>query len=79
MPSYIFLTSGTSVTIPDLTSFGVKLPANTDYTWVVYGFGPYANVEAASAGLRGAHQYRLPQRRSPTTRLTTTRCLTSTW
>jgi hypothetical protein len=57
VPSYIFLTSATSVTIPDLTSAGLKLPANTDYSWVVYGFGPYADVEAASAGLRGEHQW----------------------
>ena len=57
VPSYIFLTSGGSVTIPDLTSAGLKLPASTDYTWVAYGFGPYADVEAASAGLRGEHQW----------------------
>jgi hypothetical protein len=57
VPSYIFLTSGTSATIPDLTSAGLKLPANTDYTWVVYGLGPYADVEAASAGLCCEHQW----------------------
>jgi hypothetical protein len=57
VPSYIFLTSGTSVTIPDLTFAGLRLPASTDYTWVVYGLGPYADVEAASAGLCGEHQW----------------------
>ena len=53
--SYVFLTSGTSVTIPDLTSAGLGAPVpSTAYTWSVYGLGPYADVEAASAGVRGA-------------------------
>jgi hypothetical protein len=56
VPNYVFLTSGTSATIPDLTLFGLSLPASTDYTWVVYGVGPYADVEAASAGLCCGHQ-----------------------
>lgn len=57
VPSYIFVTSGTSATIPDLTSFGLKMPASTDYTWVLYGLGPYADVDAAAAGLCCEHQW----------------------
>ena len=56
-PSYVFLTAGTSVAIPDLRSVGLNVPASTDYSWVVYGVGPYADVEAASAGLSGEHRW----------------------
>jgi hypothetical protein len=57
VPSYVFLTAGTSVSIPDLSSVGLNLPTSTDYGWVVYGVGPYADVEAASAGLSGEHRW----------------------
>jgi hypothetical protein len=57
VPSYVSLTSGTSLTIPDLTSFGLRLPTSTDYTWAVYDFGPYADVDAASAGFSGEHRW----------------------
>ena len=57
VPSYIFLTAGNSAAIPDLHSFGLNLPTSTDYTWLVYGLGPYADVEAASAGLCCMHQW----------------------
>jgi hypothetical protein len=56
-PTYIFLTSGTSVTMPDLTSVGVGLPASAAYDWAVYGVGPYADVEAACVGLAGEHAW----------------------
>ncbi len=55
--TYVFLTSDTTVTLPDLTSAGLSLPASNRYGWMVYGVGPYADVEAASAGLSGAHQW----------------------
>jgi hypothetical protein len=57
-PSYAFLTSGTSVTIPDLTSAGLGLPSGSAaYQWQVYGVGPYADVETASSGLIGQNSF----------------------
>jgi hypothetical protein len=54
-PSHAFLTSGTSATLPDVTSDAPFLPASTAYTWGVYRVVPYAGVEAASAGIASEH------------------------
>jgi hypothetical protein len=54
-PVYLVLTSGTSATIPDLSSAGLSLPTSATYGWTVFGLGPYADVEAASVGLIGKH------------------------
>jgi hypothetical protein len=47
-PDFFVLTIGNSVTIPDLTSLGMGLPVATGYMWVVYGFAPFANMDAAA-------------------------------
>lgn len=47
-PTYFILTTGTNATIPDLTSLGLGLPAATNYSWAVYGFAPFASVDAAA-------------------------------
>ncbi|MEW6509696.1 MAG: carboxypeptidase-like regulatory domain-containing protein [Bacteroidota bacterium] len=48
-PKFYILTSGTSATIPNLQPFGLGLPPSTTYTWQIYGFAPYASVDAAAA------------------------------
>lgn len=55
--SYVFLTSETSVTIPDLTSVGLTFPASTAFNWMVFGVGPFDDVEAASANMLGEHHW----------------------
>lgn len=57
VPWYYVLTSGTSATIQDLTSDGLSLPASTTHSWQVFGVGPYADIEAASAGIAGEHYW----------------------
>jgi hypothetical protein len=47
-PSYYILTSATSDSIPNLSAAGLGLPASSAYSWNVYGFGPYADVDAAA-------------------------------
>ena len=47
-PAYYVLTSGTSATIPNLKPFGLGLPTAAAYKWQVYGFGPFASVDAAA-------------------------------
>ena len=47
-PSYYVLTSGTSATIPNMKPFGLGLPVSTSYSWFVFGFGPFATVDAAA-------------------------------
>ncbi|MFY0577073.1 hypothetical protein ACN28S_24615 [Cystobacter fuscus] len=39
-------TSGTQATPPDLSAFGIDLPANTEFTWQVLGFGPATSLDA---------------------------------
>ncbi|ATB39529.1 hypothetical protein CYFUS_004973 [Cystobacter fuscus] len=39
-------TSGTQTTLPDLSAFGMDLPANTEFTWKIQGFGPAASMDA---------------------------------
>jgi hypothetical protein len=38
-------TSGTQTTLPDLSAFGMDLPANTEFTWQVQGVGPVASLD----------------------------------
>ncbi len=40
------LTSGTQASLSDLSALGMDLPANTEFTWSVQGFGPMASVDA---------------------------------
>lgn len=51
-PDYLILTTATGDSIPNLASAGLGLPAATGYTWQVYGFAPFASVDAA-AGTTG--------------------------
>ncbi|MET0406528.1 MAG: carboxypeptidase-like regulatory domain-containing protein [Cystobacter sp.] len=39
------LTSGTETTLPDLSPFGIALPASTEFSWFVVGTGPVASVD----------------------------------
>ena len=39
-------TSGTQATLPDLSAFGMDLPANTEFTWQIQGVGPAASLDA---------------------------------
>lgn len=45
--------SGTSATIPDLSSFGVPLARGATYGWFVWGIGPFADLDAYTAPDRG--------------------------
>jgi hypothetical protein len=47
-PSYYIVTSATSDSIPNLSSAGLGLPTSSAYSWNVYGFGPFADVDAAA-------------------------------
>jgi len=47
-PSYYIVTTATSDSIPNLSAAGLGLPASTAYQWGVYGFGPFADVDAAA-------------------------------
>jgi hypothetical protein len=47
-PSYYIVTTATSDSIPNLSAAGLGLPASTAYQWAVYGFGPFADVDAAT-------------------------------
>jgi hypothetical protein len=51
-PAYYILTAGTSVTIPNMSPFGLGLPPAALYRWSVLAFGPFYGVDAA-AGLAG--------------------------
>lgn len=54
-PSYYILTAGTSTAIPNLQPSGLGLPLNKPYTWRVYGFAPFTNIDnaAGSGGFLG--------------------------
>ena len=47
-PSYIILTSGTSVSIPNLASIGFGLPTSASYAWAVFAFSPVAGVDGGT-------------------------------
>jgi hypothetical protein len=46
-PTYLVTTTATSVTIPDLTSLGLSLPAASTYIWSVYGTPDSPDVDTA--------------------------------
>ena len=48
-PGFDILTKGTSARIPDLSAYGMELPAATDYTWCVRGHAPFKDVDAWAA------------------------------
>ena len=54
-PKYIVLTSRTSAALWDIVPPSWGFPPGGSYGWAVYGVGPYASVEAASAGILGDH------------------------
>lgn len=45
-PSVDVITDEASITLPSLDALGVSIPAGTGYTWRVFGFEPYADVDA---------------------------------
>jgi hypothetical protein len=47
-PEFYVFTSGTTATIPDLSSVGLPLPASAAYTWEVIGLGPFTTVDGAA-------------------------------
>lgn len=47
-PSYLVMTSATSDSIPNLSAVGLGLPAATTYSWLVYGFAPFTDTDAAA-------------------------------
>ena len=51
-PRYMVLTAAVGDSIPNLASAGLGLPSATTYSWAVYGFAPFASVDAA-AGTTG--------------------------
>lgn len=48
-PSFYVLTAGTSTRISDPSGFGLTLRSGASYNAMVYGFAPYATVDAASS------------------------------
>jgi len=48
-PTYAVVTHETRVTIPDLSAFGIALPAGVSYEWRVYGLPQYLSVDAAAS------------------------------
>jgi hypothetical protein len=48
---FTVVTSDTTTTLPDLQALGVPLPSQTSFTYIVYAFAPFANVDEA-AGTR---------------------------
>ena len=51
-PDLLVVTSATSATIPDLSAQGLGLGASKAYTWAIFSFGPFADMNA-SAGPDG--------------------------
>lgn len=47
-PSYYIVTTSPTATIPDLTAQGLGLPTNKAYSWIVYSFGPFADMNAVT-------------------------------
>jgi len=43
--TFYVLTAATTATIPDLSAFGLPLPASTDFTWFVLGFAPVTTID----------------------------------
>jgi hypothetical protein len=50
-PTYYVVTPATTITIPDLSTLGLGLPVGGQgYNWQVWGFAPFANVDAFASG-----------------------------
>jgi hypothetical protein len=47
------ITGGGSATLPDLTAYGVALPASATYQWQVFGFPTFADVDEAASQADG--------------------------
>lgn len=47
-PDYVVFSAGTDTTIPNLSALGMGLPPATSYQWQVYGFAPFANIDAVA-------------------------------
>jgi hypothetical protein len=43
--TFYVLTAATTATIPDLSAFGLPLPASTAFTWFVLGFAPVQTID----------------------------------
>jgi hypothetical protein len=54
-PEFYIFTSGTTTTLPDLSSAGLPLPSSAAYTWQVFGIGPLSTVDGAAGpgGING--------------------------
>jgi len=54
-PRYQIVTTGTTATIPNLTSLGLGLPASSSYSWTIRAFAPIGSIDAAASatGLMG--------------------------
>ena len=48
-PTLYLWSEGTSAKLPDLSTLGLELPANTLYEWQVIAFAPLASVDALTA------------------------------
>jgi Carboxypeptidase regulatory-like domain len=48
-PKFVILTAATTATIPDLSSYGLPLPASTSYTWVIVGLAPVSTIDLLAA------------------------------
>ncbi len=47
-PNYYIVTTSPTATIPDLTAQGLSLPSNKAYSWTIYSFGPFADMNAVT-------------------------------
>ncbi|WP_434391221.1 hypothetical protein [Melittangium boletus] len=65
-------TTGTQATLPDLSPFGISVPASAGFFWYVDGLGPAASVddlvklvEGGNPRLRGTGDYVTSRTRRP--------------
>lgn len=49
-PRFVILTTGTTVTIPNLVSLGLGLPPSAGYSWSVTQYSPIATMNDAASG-----------------------------
>lgn len=45
----VVVTAASHAQLPDLSSYGLKLPSNTGYSWQVVGLAPFANIDALAS------------------------------
>jgi hypothetical protein len=50
---FLVYQAGTSTALPELSGFGLPLPAGAAYTWAVWGIGPFADLDEFAAPARG--------------------------